>query len=154
MNYSGGSKEFTVNQQMGGGTWIYLGTFPLESGYSDTEPIVTLTNETDGTPGTIVTADAVKIGGGMGNIARSARRSDIYYDPSTPIEPDCDESENAEEEDGESEEDDTESADETVAENEDQFDNPDAKENTPEEKTPAANPAEKRGPAPVFRTSG
>ena len=118
VNYSGGSKEFTVNQQMGGGTWIYLGTFPLESGYSDTEPVVTLTNETDGTPGTIVTADAVKIGGGMGNIARSARRSDIYYDPSTPIEPDCPESENAEEEDGESEEDDTESADETVAENE------------------------------------
>ncbi len=154
VNYSGGSKEFTVNQQMGGGTWIYLGTFPLESGYSDTEPIVTLTNETDGTPGTIVPADAVKIGGGMGNIARPARRSDIYYDPSTPIEPDCDESENAEEEDGESEEDDTESADETVAENEDQFDNADAKENTPEEKTPAANPAEKRGPAPVFRTSG
>lgn len=84
VNYSGGSKEFRVNQQMGGGTWIYLGTFPLEAGYSDTEPVVTITNVTDGTAGTIVTADAIKIGGGIGNIERSPRRSDVFYDPSTP----------------------------------------------------------------------
>ena len=148
VNYSGGSKEFTVNQQMGGGTWIYLGTFPLEAGYSDTEPVVTLTNDTEGTPGTIVTADAVKIGGGMGNIARSARRSDIYYDPSTPVEPESADGDSGEDEEGD-EEDDTESTDDTVAEG-DQFDNADNADNTPEEKAPA----EKRGPAPVFRTSG
>lgn len=84
VNYSGGSREFIVNQTMGGGTWIYLGTFPLEAGYSDTEPVVTLTNATEKAAGKIVTADAVKIGGGMGNIARSASRSDVYKDPSTP----------------------------------------------------------------------
>ena len=84
VNYSGGSKEFKVNQTMGGGTWIYLGTFPLTQGYSDTEPIVTLTNLSDKGEGFVVTADAVKIGGGMGNIARSNQRADIYYDPSTP----------------------------------------------------------------------
>ncbi len=72
VNYSGGSKEFTVNQTMGGGTWIYLGTFPLEAGYSDTEPVVTLTNLSDKAEGKALTADAVKIGGGMGNIARKA----------------------------------------------------------------------------------
>jgi hypothetical protein len=83
INYSGGKKEFIVNQTMGGGTWIYLGTFPLEAGYSDTTPIVTLTNVSE-YDGGIVTADAVKIGGGMGNISRSPRRNDIYYDPSTP----------------------------------------------------------------------
>lgn len=84
VNYSGGSREFRVNQTMGGGTWIYLGTFPLEAGYSDTEPVVTLSNITGKTPGTVLTADAVKIGGGMGNIARSQRRADVFVDPSTP----------------------------------------------------------------------
>ena len=86
--YSGGSRQFTVNQTMGGGTWIYLGTFPLEEGYSDVEPVVTLSNMSAKSSGKIVTADAVKIGGGMGNISRSNRRSDVYYDPSTPLESD------------------------------------------------------------------
>lgn len=86
VNYSGGSREFRVNQTMGGGTWIYLGTFPLEAGYSDEEPVVTLTNISNNEADKILTADAVKIGGGMGNIARSERRSDVYVNPSTPIE--------------------------------------------------------------------
>ena len=85
VNFSGGSKSFKVNQTMGGGTWIYLGTFPLEAGYSDEEPVVTLSNMS-AKSGKILTADAVKIGGGMGNIARSDKRSDIYLDPSTPEE--------------------------------------------------------------------
>ncbi len=85
VNYSGGSREFKVNQTMGGGTWIYLGTFPLEEGYSASVPVVTLTNLSDNGGDKVVTADAVKIGGGMGNIARSSSRSDIYYDPSTPL---------------------------------------------------------------------
>lgn len=84
VNYSGGSREFTVNQKMGGSTWTYLGTFPFKAGMSEVEPIVALTNQTSKGAGTVVTADAVKIGGGMGNIERSPRRSDIYYDPSTP----------------------------------------------------------------------
>lgn len=81
--YSGGYKEFSVNQTMGGGTWVYLGTFPLEAGYSDTDPIVTLSNLSSKSD-KIVTADAVKIGGGMGNIARSNNRSDVFINPSTP----------------------------------------------------------------------
>ncbi len=85
VNYSGGTKEFKVNQTMGGSTWIYLGTFPLEAGYSDVEPVVTLSNLSR-TADKVITADAIKIGGGMGNIARSDRRSDIFLDPSTPEE--------------------------------------------------------------------
>ena len=87
VNYSGGSKEFKVNQTMGGGTWVYLGTFPLEAGYDDSEPVVLLSNLSSKS-GKIVSADAVKIGGGMGNIARSDSRTDIYLDPSTPEETD------------------------------------------------------------------
>ena len=87
VNYSGGSKEFIVNQTMGGGTWVYLGTFPLEAGYSDEEAVVVLSNRSEKS-GKILTADAVKLGGGMGNIARSNNRSDIFLDPSTPEETD------------------------------------------------------------------
>lgn len=64
--HQGGSTSFDVNQRMGGGTWIYLGTFPFEKGCQGK---VTLSNRSD-KAGAIVTADGVKIGGGMGNIAR------------------------------------------------------------------------------------
>lgn len=141
VNYSGGSKEFTVNQTMGGGTWIYLTTVPLKKGFSDKEPVVTLTNITSGTPGTVVTADAVKIGGGMGNIARSPRRSDVFYDPSTPDTQDAAEDE---EEDEDSEED---SVDEETG---DEAGSPDGE---PVASQPATTPASK-GAAPTFRTSG
>ena len=57
---------------MGGGTWIYLGTFEFKAG---TEGYVSLTNETpEGfrhSDGSVVSADAVRFGGGMGNIARA-----------------------------------------------------------------------------------
>lgn len=89
VNYSGGSKDFLVNQTMGGSTWTYLGTFPMEAGYSDEIPVVSVTNMSK-KAGKILSVDAVKIGGGMGNIARSDRRSDIYVDPSTPEETDPD----------------------------------------------------------------
>lgn len=68
VNHLGGSDNFSINQTMGGGTWIYLGHFPFVKGDQQL-PIVELTNYT-GKDGEVVTADAVKIGGGMGNIAR------------------------------------------------------------------------------------
>jgi len=68
VNAANGAHHFTVNQRMGGGTWVYLGHFPLAKGKSQL-PIVELTNVTDDR-GTVVTADAVKIGGGIGNVAR------------------------------------------------------------------------------------
>lgn len=146
VNYSGGTKEYTVNQTMGGGTWIYLGTFPLEAGYSDTEPVVTLSNLTSGPLGTVVTADAVKIGGGMGNIARSPRRSDIYYDPSTPDNVQNPDGEETEEESVETEE--AETGDD-IADNANPIPN-DAEKDT---KSLTEND-KKRGTAPRFTTSG
>lgn len=82
VNYSGGSKDFIVNQKMGGGTWIYLGTFPLRKGQSS-QPTVVLSNVSNKGGNTVVTADAIKIGGGMGNIERSPRRKDVYWDYET-----------------------------------------------------------------------
>lgn len=77
VNTAAGPKEFRVNQRMGGGTWVYLGHFPLSAG-SDL-PIVELTNVSSGDG--VVTADAVKIGGGMGNVARIVKEplDDIDY---------------------------------------------------------------------------
>ena len=77
VRHLGGTEEFVVNQKMGGGTWIYLGTFEFEEG---SEGCVTLDNRTpEGhrmEVGAIVTADAVRFGGGMGNIARK-----VWTDP-------------------------------------------------------------------------
>lgn len=65
--HQGQQTEFRVNQQMGGSTWVYLGTFRFDKG-CDTFNRVVLTNQS-GHHG-IVTADAVRFGGGMGNIER------------------------------------------------------------------------------------
>ncbi|MCM1356219.1 MAG: N-acetylmuramoyl-L-alanine amidase [Staphylococcus sp.] len=71
VNSLAGSEEFEVNQRIGGGTWIYLGSFPFAAGRSSL-PVVELSNISTES-GTVVTADAVKIGGGMGNVGRSVK---------------------------------------------------------------------------------
>ena len=58
---------FRVNQQMGGGTWVYLGTFDFDSG-SSTDNRVIITNLSDQKG--VITTDAVRFGGGMGNVQR------------------------------------------------------------------------------------
>lgn len=68
INAADGEHTFVVNQQMGGGTWIYLGHFPLAKGVND--KVVEVLNYSEKAKDAVVTADAVKIGGGMGNIAR------------------------------------------------------------------------------------
>ncbi|MGM9803544.1 MAG: xanthan lyase [Muribaculaceae bacterium] len=70
VNYLDGSKTFAVNQRMGGGTWIYLGHFPLRKG--DNRDVVVLSNVSKHKG--VVSADAVKIGGGMGNVARKVKK--------------------------------------------------------------------------------
>ena len=67
VHHKGGTSHFEVNQQMGGGTWVYLGQFEFEKGESF-NGCVELSNysKKEG----VVTADAVRFGGGMGNISR------------------------------------------------------------------------------------
>ncbi len=65
--HKGQATEFRVNQQMGGGTWVYLGTFEFDKG-DNMSNCVMLTNQSRMKG--IVTADAVRFGGGMGNIER------------------------------------------------------------------------------------
>ena len=70
--HKGVATEFHVNQQMGGSTWVYLGTFDFDEGCNEQNRVV-LSNFSDKSG--IVTADAVRFGGGMGNIERGGRLS-------------------------------------------------------------------------------
>jgi hypothetical protein len=74
VNHSGGSTRFFVNQQMGYGTWVYLGTFHFSEGRDESSGsvIIEVPQKVSG----IVTSDAVRFGGGMGNVAR--RPEDLY----------------------------------------------------------------------------
>ena len=65
--HQGQSTTFRVNQRMGGGTWVYLGTFDFDKGCDEHNRVV-LTNQSKKKG--VVTADAVRFGGGMGNITR------------------------------------------------------------------------------------
>ena len=65
--HKGVRTDFRVNQQMGGGTWVYLGTFDFDAGSSSANRVVVSAySQTKG----VVTTDAVRFGGGMGNISR------------------------------------------------------------------------------------
>ena len=72
--HQGVKTEFRVNQQMGGSTWVYLGTFNFDAGSSPYNCVI-LTNQSDSKG--VVTADAVRFGGGMGNIERGGQVSGL-----------------------------------------------------------------------------
>lgn len=72
--HNGGVTEFKVNQKIGGGTWVYLGTFEFNKGNNDYGMVV-LSNESS--EHGVVCADAVRFGGGMGNISRGGSISGL-----------------------------------------------------------------------------
>ncbi len=72
--HGGGTTEFSVNQQMGGGTWIYLGRFWFPKGIHAGKGQVVLSG-TSSRRNAVISADAVRFGGGMGNIARNGLTS-------------------------------------------------------------------------------
>jgi len=77
VHHCGQSSRFFVNQRMGGSTWVYLGTFFFDGEKGEGKNPrngVSLTNarvtgiEYKGDE--VITADAVRFGGGMGNVTR------------------------------------------------------------------------------------
>ena len=72
--HKGGVTEFLVNQQIGGGTWVYLGHFEFDKGTNDYGMVV-LSNQSKQKG--VVCADAVRFGGGMGNMARNGQTSGL-----------------------------------------------------------------------------
>lgn len=65
---------FHVNQRMGGGTWVYLGTFDFDKGCSNRNRVV-MTNLSKKKG--LCATDAVRFGGGMGNIERGGTTSGL-----------------------------------------------------------------------------
>ena len=63
VHHAAGRTAFRVNQTMGGGTWVYLGTFDFDGS-------ATVTLDNSGAADKAVSADAVRFGGGMGKTAR------------------------------------------------------------------------------------
>lgn len=72
--HRGQATIFSVNQRIGGGTWIYLGTFDFGEGCSRSNCVVL--NNVCSKAG-VVTTDAVRFGGGMGNIRRGGTVSGV-----------------------------------------------------------------------------
>ena len=70
--HQGVRTDILVNQQMGGGTWVYLGTFSFDAGNPEQNRVTV--SSTLGSKG-IITTDAVRFGGGMGNINRGGTTS-------------------------------------------------------------------------------
>jgi len=69
VHHLGGQTSFLVDQSMGASTWTYLGTFLFSAGVDMEHGAVTLENESI-YPGTFVSGDGVRFGGGMGNVVR------------------------------------------------------------------------------------
>lgn len=66
VSHTGGKTEYIVNQSIGGETWIYLGTFNFRAGKNQGTGSVTVKGKAD----EYIALDAVRFGGGMGNVAR------------------------------------------------------------------------------------
>ncbi len=64
--HTGGVTEFVVDQSLGGGSWLWLGSFLFDAGTNAGRGAVTVS----GLNGSDVLVDAVRFGGGMGNVAR------------------------------------------------------------------------------------
>lgn len=64
VHHAGGKSEFEVNQTIGGSMWVWLGSFELNRASK------VILSAPEGTKRGKLTADAVKVGGGMGNILR------------------------------------------------------------------------------------
>ena len=75
IHHAGGVSEVKVNQRMGGGTWVLLGEYEFLQGMNDNGKVV-LSNICR-KKGHIVSADAIRFGGGMGNIVRGGSVSGL-----------------------------------------------------------------------------
>jgi hypothetical protein len=72
IHHLGGETLKHVNQKMGGGMWIYLGTYLFDKGNKGYVELSNISSELG-----VVTADAVRFGGGMGKVERGGSISGL-----------------------------------------------------------------------------
>jgi len=63
VHHAGGLAQVSINQEVHGSTWVYLGQFYLEKGQQSKVVLINESSE----QGQAIIADAVRFGGGMGN---------------------------------------------------------------------------------------
>lgn len=66
--------EIEVNQKIGGGTWVYIGTFSFDEGINNNCKVVLLNQSSQKG---VVSADAVRFGAGYGNVTTSLAASGL-----------------------------------------------------------------------------
>ncbi len=88
INHTGGTTGFVVDQTIGGPTWTYLGTFRFSKGIDRNFGSVSVSDAEH--KGAYIGLDAIKFGGGMGNVARKPWEETIAnqrsVDVSSPVE--------------------------------------------------------------------
>ena len=84
--HKGQKTTFSVNQKMGSGTWVYLGTFAFDGDRANN--YVSVAAVANGKE--VVTTDAVKFGGGMGSVARYKQPDSFENVPSSKELPEGD----------------------------------------------------------------
>lgn len=67
VRHTGGESHFRVNQERHGWVWVHLGRFHFDAGHDPSRGSVALVNDSEET-GDTVSADAVRFGGGFGDI--------------------------------------------------------------------------------------
>ncbi len=74
VHHNGIVTEIEVNQKIGGGTWVYIGTFSFDEGINNYCKVVLLNQSSQKG---IVSADAVRFGAGYGNVTTSTATSGL-----------------------------------------------------------------------------
>lgn len=74
IRHDGGESHFRVDQRRHGSTWVLLGKFHFTAGAGPERAAVVLASDS-AAPGAVLSADAVRLGGGMGMIDRGAGTS-------------------------------------------------------------------------------
>lgn len=72
VGHAGGVTETRVNHRRVGKGWVWLGTYYYEAGSQPNQYVEITNNELAGDSGSVVVADAVRFGNGMGSIARGS----------------------------------------------------------------------------------
>ena len=68
VSHTGGQTHIRVDQERAGWTWVMLGRFHFNAGFDSASGSVALINDSSDPPGDTVSADAVRFGGGMGDV--------------------------------------------------------------------------------------
>jgi hypothetical protein len=70
IRHTGGETQYRVPHYLVGNGWVYLGEYYFNAGSNSASGSVTISNQRGSTNGSVVVADAIRFGNGMGSVAR------------------------------------------------------------------------------------